>query len=122
MRTAMLAIAGTAHAQSQPAPAAPQAEAGQQGVLVFEPAFFADARPDTTCITYLGGREDNELESARLVASRLGLRHEALVCDPGRAFDRNMEVAGRLPLLTAEVARLSYADLATEVRAELLET
>lgn len=78
---------------------------------------LADARPDTTCITYLGGREENELESARQVASRLGLRHEALVCDPGRAYDRYLALADRMPLLTADFALLSYADLATEVAA-----
>ncbi|HEV2081336.1 MAG TPA: TonB-dependent receptor [Brevundimonas sp.] len=44
---AAIAIAGSAQAQSQPAPNAPQAEAGQQGVLVFEPAFFAEQRPNT---------------------------------------------------------------------------
>ena len=37
---------GTAMAQTAPTPVAPAAGA-QQGVLVFEPAFFADARPDT---------------------------------------------------------------------------
>lgn len=78
---------------------------------------IADARPDTTCITYLGGREENELESASHVARTLGLRHEALVCDPGRAFDRYVAVADRMPLLTADFALLSYVDLATEVDA-----
>lgn len=76
---------------------------------------IADARPDTTCITYLGGREENELESARHVARSLGLRHEALVCDPGRAYDRYVAVADRMPLLTADFALLSYVDLATEI-------
>lgn len=76
---------------------------------------LADARPDAACITYLGGREENELESARHVAGRLGLKHEALVCDPGRAYDRYLALAGRMPLLTADFALLSYADLATEV-------
>ena len=46
--TALLLTAGAAAAQT-PAPAAhaPQAEAGQQGVLVFTPDFFADQRPIT---------------------------------------------------------------------------
>lgn len=78
---------------------------------------LADARPDATCITYLGGREENEVESARQVARRLGLRHESLVCDPGRAYDRYLALVGRMPLLTADFALLSYADLGTEVRA-----
>ncbi len=43
--TALLVAAGAASAQTQ-APA-PQAEAGQQGVLVFTPDFFADQRPNT---------------------------------------------------------------------------
>lgn len=77
---------------------------------------LADARPDTTCITYLGGREENEVDSARQVARRLGLRHEALVCDPGRAYDRYLDLAADMPLLTADFALLSYADLGTEVR------
>lgn len=49
MMTALLG-AGAAAAQTQPAqPAqpAPAADQGQQGVLVFQPDFFADARPNT---------------------------------------------------------------------------
>ncbi|RYG08626.1 MAG: hypothetical protein EON96_19655, partial [Caulobacteraceae bacterium] len=48
--TAMFLSAGAAMAQTpSPAPAqnAPQAEAGQQGVLVFAPDFFADQQPTT---------------------------------------------------------------------------
>ncbi|MBM7124564.1 asparagine synthase-related protein [Dyella flava] len=75
----------------------------------------ADVRPDTTCITYLGGKEENEVESARFVAHRLGLRHERMVCDPGRAYDRYLALAPRIPLLTADFATLSYADLVTEI-------
>lgn len=75
----------------------------------------ADARPDTTCLTYLGGHEENEVASARFVAKQLGLRHEALVCDPGRAYDRYLALIPRMPLLTADFAILSYADLATQV-------
>ena len=78
---------------------------------------IAETRPDTTCITYLGGPEENELASAEYVARKLGLRHEALVCDPGRAYDRYVAIAHRMPLLTADFALLSYADLATEVAA-----
>jgi hypothetical protein len=76
---------------------------------------IAESRPDTTCITYLGGREENEIESAQYVAKALGLRHEHLVCNPGRAYDRYVAIANRMPLLTADFALLSYADLATEV-------
>ena len=76
---------------------------------------IAEARPDTTCITYLGGREENEVESAALVARTLGLRHETLMCDPGRAYDRYLAVVDRMPLLTADFALLSYVDLATEI-------
>ena len=75
----------------------------------------AEARPDTTCITYLGGREENEVESASLVADTLGLRHETLLCDPARAYDRYLAIADRMPLLTADFALLSYVDLATEI-------
>lgn len=77
----------------------------------------AQVRPDTTCITYLGGREENEVASARSVASTLGLRHETLVCDPGRAYDRYLAIVGQMPLLTADFALLSYVDLATAVSA-----
>ncbi|WP_233842681.1 asparagine synthase-related protein [Dyella sp. 2HG41-7] len=76
----------------------------------------ADVRPDTNCLTYLGGREENEVASARHVARQLGLRHEALVCHPGRAYDRYLAMVPRMPLLTADFALLSYADLATEIR------
>ncbi|BCT93320.1 hypothetical protein LYSHEL_23440 [Lysobacter helvus] len=76
---------------------------------------LADARPDTTCITYLGGTEENEVASARTVATTLGLRHEALTCDPGRAYDRYLELAPRMPSLTADFALLSYCDLAYEI-------
>lgn len=76
---------------------------------------IAEARPDTTCITYLGGREENEVASARAVAAHLGLRHETLVCDPGRAYDRYLAIAPRMPSLTADFALLSYVDLAFEV-------
>jgi hypothetical protein len=78
---------------------------------------LADARPETTCITYLGGVEENEVDSARTVATTLGLRHHVLVCDPGRAYDRYLELAPRMPSLTADFALLSYADLAFEIRA-----
>ncbi|GAB3093739.1 asparagine synthase-related protein [Lysobacter terrae] len=77
----------------------------------------AEARPDTVCITYLGGREEDEVASARLIAQTLGLRHESLVCDPGRAYDRYVAIAPQMPLLTADFALLSYVDLATEIAA-----
>ena len=76
---------------------------------------LAEARPDTTCITYLGGTEEDEVASARFVAQHLGLRHEVLVCDPGRAYDRYLAMLPRMPLLSADFAALSYADIATEV-------
>jgi len=75
----------------------------------------AEVRPDTVCITYLGGSEENEVGSANFVASKLGLRHETLVCDPGRAYDRYLDSLPRMPLLTADFALLSYVDLATEI-------
>ena len=75
----------------------------------------AEVRPDTTCITYLGGSEENEVASARFVAGRLGLHHETLVCDPGRAYDRYLAIVDRMPLLTADFALLSYVDLAAEI-------
>jgi asparagine synthetase B (glutamine-hydrolysing) len=75
----------------------------------------ADVRPDTTCITYLGGSEENEIDSASDVARALGLRHESLVCDPGRAYDRYLAILDRMPLITADFALLSYVDLATEI-------
>lgn len=76
---------------------------------------LAQVRPDTTCLTYLGGKEEDEVASARHVARRLGLRHESLVCEPGRAYDRYLAVLPRIPLLSADFAALSYVDLATEV-------
>ena len=76
---------------------------------------LAEVRPDTTCLTYLGGKEEDEVASARFVARRLGLRHESLVCHPGRAYDRYLALLARIPLLTADFAALSYIDLATEV-------
>lgn len=75
----------------------------------------AEVRPDTTCITYLGGHEENEVSSATFVAEKLGLRHETLVCDPGRAYDRYLSLVPNMPLLTADFALLSYVDLATSV-------
>lgn len=75
----------------------------------------SEVRPDTTCLTYLGGSEENEVASARHVAQHLGLRHEVLACDPGRAYDRYLALLPKMPLLTADFALLSYADLATEV-------
>lgn len=77
----------------------------------------AQARPDTVCITYLGGREENEIASAQVVARTLGLRHEVLTCDPGRAYDRYLAMLPRMPLLTADFAFLSYADMATMIAA-----
>jgi len=76
---------------------------------------LADSRPDTTCITYLGGTEEDELASATEVARTLGLRHEQLVCDPARAYDRYLAIVDRMPLLSADFALLSYVDLATEI-------
>lgn len=75
----------------------------------------ADARPDTVCITYMGGREENELASAAHVADTLGLRHETLVCDVSRAYQRYLAIVARMPMLTADFALLSYVDLATEI-------
>lgn len=40
-------LSSPAMAQTAPGAGAPVADAARQGVLVFEPAFFADARPDT---------------------------------------------------------------------------
>lgn len=77
---------------------------------------MADARPDVTCITYQGGHEENEVASAQWTARNLGLRHETLVCDPGRAYDRYLAQVRRIPLLTADFALLSYLDLVTEIR------
>jgi hypothetical protein len=76
---------------------------------------MSEVRPDATCLTYLGGSEENEVASARLVAKKLGLRHEYLVCNPGRAYDRYLAAKDRMPLLTADFALLSYLDLATVV-------
>lgn len=78
---------------------------------------LAETCPHVTCITYLGGSEENEVESARQVAWQLGLRHESLVCDPVRAYDRYLAMIPRMPLLTADFAVLSYADLVTEIAA-----
>lgn len=78
---------------------------------------LAEVRADTTCLTYLGGPEENEVASARAVARKLGLRHESLVCDPARAYDRYLKMVPRMPLLSADFAALSYADLAWEVHA-----
>ncbi|MFL6591312.1 MAG: asparagine synthase-related protein [Luteimonas sp.] len=75
----------------------------------------ADSRPDITCITYLGGSEENEVVSARSVALGLGLRHETLLCDSGRAYDRYLAIVDRMPLLTADFALLSYVDLASTI-------
>lgn len=75
----------------------------------------SEVRPDTTCLTYLGGSEENEVASAKHVAQHLGLRHEVLVCDPGRAYDRYLALLPKMPLLTADFALLSYVDLATEI-------
>ncbi|MGE7139299.1 asparagine synthase-related protein [Luteibacter sp. NPDC031894] len=76
---------------------------------------LAEARPDATCITYRGGSEEDELDSARFVARHLGLRHECLVCDAPRAYDRYLAMVPRMPLLTADFALLSYADLVAHV-------
>ena len=76
---------------------------------------IAETRPETTCITYLGGPEENELDSAEFVAKKLGLGHQRLVCDPARAYDRYVALADRMTMLTADFALLSYADLATEI-------
>ena len=69
------------------------------------------------CVTYLGGREENEIASAHAVARTLGLRHEVLICDPGRAYDRYLAMLPKMPLLTADFAFLSYADMATTIAA-----
>lgn len=77
----------------------------------------SEVRPETTCITYLGGREEDEVASASFVARKLGLRHETLTCDPARAYDRYLAIVPRMPLLTADFALLSYVDLVTEIAA-----
>ena len=77
----------------------------------------ASVRPDVACLTYLGGREENEVESARAIAKQLGLRHEAMVCDAGRAYDRYLAAVPTMPLVTADFALLSYVDALTEIKA-----
>jgi asparagine synthetase B (glutamine-hydrolysing) len=76
---------------------------------------LSEVRPDAVCLTYQGGDEENELESAHAVARKLGLRHERLICDPVRAYDRYLALISNVPLPTADFALLSYADLATEI-------
>lgn len=76
---------------------------------------LAEVRPGAMCMTYLGGHEENEVQSAAWVAKQLGLRHETLVCDPGRAYDRFLAMVGNMPLLTGDFAMLSCADLLTEI-------
>ncbi|MFC5436379.1 asparagine synthase-related protein [Rhodanobacter umsongensis] len=78
----------------------------------------AEVAPQTRCITYLGGKEEDETDSARFVARKLGLRHESLVCDPGRSYDRYLACLPGMPLLTADFAMLSYVDLAAEIAAD----
>ena len=53
----------------------------------------ADTRPDTICITYLGGREENEIASARSVARALGLKHEE---DARGRVPPQREIPGRI--------------------------
>jgi asparagine synthetase B (glutamine-hydrolysing) len=77
---------------------------------------LAEARPDATCLTYVGGGKENEAASARTVAARLGLKHGILVCDPGRAWDRYVQLVPDLPLLTGDFAFLSYVDILSELR------
>ena len=79
---------------------------------------LAETRPDATCITYLGGPEESEAASAREVAHTLGMKHEVLTCNPGRAYDRYLALIDRLPLLTADFALLAYLDVATEIAAD----
>lgn len=76
---------------------------------------LSEVAPRTTCITYLGGQEENEVESARKIAQKLGLRHESLTCQAGRAYDRYLALVPRMPLLTGDFALLSYCDLATDI-------
>lgn len=78
---------------------------------------LAERAPATTCITYAGGGEEHELESAHGVAVQLGLRHTSLVCDPGRAYDRYLQMLPAMPLLTADFALLSYCDLVAHIAA-----
>ena len=77
----------------------------------------AESRPETQCITYFGGGEEDEVASARAIAGKFGLRHESLACVPGRAYDRYLALVGQMPLLTADFALLSYVDLGTEIAA-----
>lgn len=77
---------------------------------------LAEARPETVCLTYRGGPEEDEAASATHVARTLGLRHVLLECDPGRAYDRYLAAVHNMPLLTADFALLSYFDLATEIK------
>lgn len=78
----------------------------------------AEVAPQIRCITYRGGQEEDEIDSARFVARKLGLRHESLVCDPARSYDRYLACLPGMPLLTADFALLSYVDLATEIAGE----
>jgi asparagine synthetase B (glutamine-hydrolysing) len=73
---------------------------------------LAEARPGIRCLTYVGGMEESESASAATVARRLGLPHETLACDPGRAWDRYVARVPRMPVITGDFALLSYVDMA----------
>lgn len=76
---------------------------------------LAELRPGTDCITYLGGVEEDELFSARKIANYLGLKHNSLVSDPKRAYERYLKQIPKLKLITGDFAFLSYFDILGEI-------
>lgn len=72
---------------------------------------LAEEFPGSNCITYSGGREEDEVASARYAAGRLGLRHQVIIGDCDRAYRSYLSRVKDMPLITGDAALLSYFDI-----------
>ena len=72
---------------------------------------LAAESPGSNCVTYCGGREEDEVASARYVANRLGLHHDVIQGDCSRAYRNYLARVQDMPLITGDAALLSYFDI-----------
>ena len=72
---------------------------------------LADVNPGANCITYQGGNEENETQSAKQICSYLGLKHHSLISNTTRAYSAYLKRIPRLKSITGDFAFLSYFDI-----------
>jgi asparagine synthetase B (glutamine-hydrolysing) len=77
---------------------------------------LAETRPGTDCVTYHGGDEENEVNSAKAIATKLGLKHHSITSNPTRAYNTYLSKIPNLKSITGDFAFLSYFDILGQIK------